>query len=294
MLKFSLSALLLVISINFLTAQNLSFGFKAGLNFSQINTTDIEQFDGNDIESFAQNSGFHLGVIMNNKISDLFGARAEFLFSQKGGRYDFDGPSYALLNSFIGEERVTRIGFREMNLNTSNTYFDLPVSFYFRPVKWFEISAGANVAVLISSTASGELAFQEISQSEEDAYRGISLDYRYFSDEPGEFETTNGTEIRMINGISLEIPKTINAYYDYPDGAETGLYNRFDLGIHAGMNFYINKSLFVGGRINLGLRDITNPEVDRALLETDIDNNLILRDDTDRNLSIQASIGFSF
>ena len=181
-----------------------------------------------------------------------------------------------------------------MNLNTSNTYFDLPVSFYFRPVKWFEISAGANVAVLISSTASGELAFQEISQSEEDAYRGISLDYRYFSDEPGEFETTNGTEIRMINGISLEIPKTINAYYDYPDGAETGLYNRFDLGIHAGMNFYINKSLFVGGRINLGLRDITNPEVDRALLETDIDNNLILRDDTDRNLSIQASIGFSF
>ncbi len=294
MVKFLFSALLLLLSVNFIVAQELSYGFKAGLNFSHFNTTDIEQSNGEDLESFTQNSGFHLGIIVNSKLTELFGARAEILFSQKGGRYEFEGPSYAVLNSFIGEERIFSTGIRSMNLNTSNTYIDIPVSVYFRPASWLEISAGPNVGLLISSIASGELSFQEISQSEDDAYRGISLDYRYFSDEPGEFEEANGTEIRMINGQSLEIPKTINAYYDYPDGFETGLYNRLDFGVHAGLSFFINKSLFVGARVNVGLTDITDSEVDRALQELDDNDEFILRDDNDRNFSIQASIGFSF
>jgi len=181
-----------------------------------------------------------------------------------------------------------------MNLNTSNSYFDMPVSVYVKPVKWFELSAGMNVAVLLSSTASGELIFRENSQSDDDAFRGITLDYRYYSDEPGETADGNiGSEVRMINGVSLEIPKTITAYFDYPEGAETGLYKRFDVGVHAGMKFFINSSLFVGGRVNLGLRDITKKEVDRSLQDTD-GNTLIFRDDKDTNLSIQASIGFSF
>ena len=130
-------------------------------------------------------------------------------------------------------------------------------------------------------------------RSEDDAFRGISLDFRYFSDEIGEAIPENGTEIRMINGVSLEIPKSIKAYYDYPEGSETGMFNRLDFGLHAGMNFYINRSLFVGARFNYGLTDITNADVDRSLLEKNGDA-LILRDDRDRNLSIQASIGFSF
>lgn len=287
------SVVLLCFCISFLSAQELSYGFKAGLNFSRINTSDIEQEDGADLENFGQNSGFHLGVVVNTKFTEYFGARGEFLFSQKGGRYDYDGLSYTELNSFIGEDRVTRTGFRKMNLNISNAYIDIPISVYVRPVKWFELSAGFSAGVLISSTAAGEMSFREISQAEDDAFKGISLDYRYFRDEPGEAIAENGTEVRMINGVSLEMPKTIKAYYDYPDGAETGLFNRVDLGLHAGANFFINKSLFVGARLNYGLSDITNEEVDRALFEKD-GNDIIYRDDNDRNLSIQASIGFSF
>ena len=170
----------------------------------------------------------------------------------------------------------------------------MPVSVYVKPVKWFELSAGANVAILLSSTASGELIFRQNSQNEDDAFRGITLDYRYFSDEPGETADGNiGSEVRMVNGVSLKIPKTITAYFDYPDGAETGLYKRFDVGVHAGMKFFINSSLFVGGRVNWGLRDITKEGVDRSLQDTDGDD-LVFRDDNDTNLSIQASIGFSF
>lgn len=289
-----LSAILIIACISFVSAQSFSYGFKAGLNFSRINASDLEQLNGEDLESYSQNSGFHLGVIVDSKFTDYFGVSCEFLFSQKGGRYDYSGPSYAELNSIVGEDRVTRVGDRSMNLNLSNSYFDIPVSVYVRPVKWFEVSAGVSAAFLISSTASGELEFREMSQSDDDAYRGISLDYRYFSDEIGEADLDSGSEVRMINGVSLEMPKTQNAYYDYPDGAETGLYNRLDLGVHAGVKFFINKSLFVGGRVNIGLSDITNEEVDRAYLEKDTNNDFIYRDDKDTNLSIQASIGFSF
>ena len=75
--------------ITSISAQDLSFGFKAGLNFSRINTEDIEQSGGVDLESYSGNSGFHLGVVVSNKITDNFGVRGELLFSQKGGRYEF-------------------------------------------------------------------------------------------------------------------------------------------------------------------------------------------------------------
>jgi len=251
----ALTVLFVLFGFSIISAQEFSYGFKAGLNFSKVTTEDIEQFDGQDLEDFTQNSGFHLGAVLHTKFSDYFGVSVEFLFSQKGGRYAYDGPSYSRLNTFLGDEQTTKFGFRTMNLNTSNSYFDIPVAVYVRPVKWLELSAGANVAVLISSTASGDLVFRENSQSEEDAFRGITLDHRYFSDEPG--------------------------------------YNRFDAGVHAGMKLFINSSLYLGGRVNWGLRDITNDNVDRSLQEKDgID--LIFRDDKDTNLSIQASIGFSF
>jgi hypothetical protein len=290
----ALTVLFVLFGFSIISAQEFSYGFKAGLNFSKVTTEDIEQFDGQDLEDFTQNSGFHLGAVLHTKFSDYFGVSVEFLFSQKGGRYAYDGPSYSRLNTFLGDEQTTKFGFRTMNLNTSNSYFDIPVAVYVRPVKWLELSAGANVAVLISSTASGDLVFRENSQSEEDAFRGITLDHRYFSDEPGDSATDNiGSEIRVINGVSLKLPKTSTAYFDYPQGAETGLYNRFDAGVHAGMKLFINSSLYLGGRVNWGLRDITNDNVDRSLQEKD-GVDLIFRDDKDTNLSIQASIGFSF
>lgn len=290
MQKIIITSLLILLHTAFVFAQEFSYGFKAGLNFSRISTDDIEQFDGMDLETFDQNSGFHLGIAVTTKFSEIFGARGEFLFSQKGGRYDFQGPSYTNFSSFTGDNIESQTGFRSMNINISNAYIDIPLSLYLRPLKWLEISAGANVAVLISSTAAGEMNFTIDGQAEEDAFRAISLDYRYFKDQRGESIPENGEEIRMINGTSFKIPKTIKAYYDLQSGAETGLFNRLDFGLHASANFYINKSLYVGARFNYGLVDITDNKSDRSLVSED----LVLRDDIDRNLSMQASIGFSF
>lgn len=279
--------------ITSISAQDLSFGFKAGLNFSRINTEDIEQSGGVDLESYSGNSGFHLGVVVSNKITDNFGVRGELLFSQKGGRYEFEGDSFMRLLTFTGDERFISQGFRDMNLNISNAYMDIPLMVYFKPVKWLELAAGANVAVLISSTGAGELIYRDQAQLEGDEFRGISLDYRYFNDEAGEALLENGTEIRVINGTSFEIPKTLQAYFDYPEGAETDLFNRIDFGVHASANIFINRSLFLGLRFNYGFTDITNNDVDRSLGEIN-GTEFILRDDFDRNVSLQATIGFGF
>ena len=128
---------------------------------------------------------------------------------------------------------------------------------YYRPAKWIELSAGFNVAWLASSTGAGELVYTDQSQVGEDAFRGISLDYSYFRDEIGEADIEGTASSANINGSILEIPSTIFAYYDYPEGSETRLYNRFDFGLHASTNFYINGSLYVGVRFNYGLTDIT-------------------------------------
>lgn len=290
--KIAFTSLAILFFMTSSVAQELTFGFKAGLNFSRISTEDIEQAGGVDLETFGQNSGFHLGVVVTNKISDFFGLRGEFMFSQKGGRYDFEGDSYLRLLSFSGDDRLIENGFRDMNLNISNAYIDIPLMVYVKPVKWLELAAGANVGVLISSTGAGELLFREESQSEDDAFRGISLDYRFFGDNVGEF-VDGSTEVRTIRNTSFELPRTLQAYYDYPNGADTGLFNRLDFGIHASANVFINRSLFVGLRFNYGLTDITNDDVDRSLGEIN-GSDLILRDDFDRNISLQASIGFSF
>ena len=70
--------------------QSLSYGFKAGLNTSA--------FDGPLENERKQNQvGFHIGVIFKYELTDLFGLRGEFLYSQKGSEYFYDGPSFFYL-----------------------------------------------------------------------------------------------------------------------------------------------------------------------------------------------------
>jgi len=55
----------------------------------------------------------------------------------------------------------------------------------------------------------------------------------------------------------------------------------------------LSSGLFVSGTVNYGLKDVTNNFYDISRVES---NGLeyISREDKDTNLSIQASIGFSF
>ena len=88
-------------------------------------------------------------------------------------------------------------------------------------------------------------------------------------------------------------PSNIDAYYEAADNDENK-FRTIDLGLNAGVAFFLNRGLYVGVRANYGLTDITNEGQDVSQVALTNTNQYVTRDDQDRNISIQASVGFRF
>lgn len=278
-------------------AQDIGYGFKAGLNFSSFQGDSEVDADGNELETFTNNTGFQIGGIINIKFTDRFGLRPEILFSQKGGRYAYSGESYQRLFVSNGETERT-IGMREMTLNVTNAYIDVPIMAYARVTKWLEVSGGINFGFLVASLGAGELRYSGTTSTGKTVEEFVvSLDYKYLSDVAEEGKLLDEDPIIRdvsFSGQPIEIPRGFGAYYDYKDADEVGAFNTFDFGVNAGLSVYLNQGLSVGARANYGLADITNNNVDRSFQTLNDDNSFILRDDVDRNISLQVFLGFSF
>ena len=90
-----------------------------------------------------------------------------------------------------------------------------------------------------------------------------------------------------------ETPKTLGAYYDYPED-KGNLYKSIDFGLVGGIAYYISNALYITGRVQYGLSDITNNDADLAKARVGTNGELIYRDAKHQNFMIQASVGFSF
>ncbi|MEM9820283.1 MAG: PorT family protein, partial [Bacteroidota bacterium] len=88
------------------------------------------------------------------------------------------------------------------------------------------------------------------------------------------------------------IPNEIGAYFDY-DTVDGNFYNPIDVGLHAGISFFLSPGLFVNFTGQYGLLDITNNNYDFSQQDLN-ENTPAPRSDVDRNVSLQGSIGFSF
>ena len=273
-------------------AQDFGFGFKAGLNFNTFKG-DAEKDDaGNTVEEFTSNTGFHVGATFAWEATDLMGLRGELLFSQKGSRRSFDGSSYYFFYNQNGEQ-INIAGTRRMDLNVSNSYFDLPVMGYVKPVKWLEIYAGGSIGVLISSTAFGELTYNGVTSTGAPIEKiSHELDFNYFSDKPRAVTPANPPTTVKIGGENVTYPQIAGAYFEFQEDPGN-LYRILDAGILAGLSIYFNKGLYVSGRVSYGLLDVTRSKADASLVKLD-NGSFITRDDNDRNFSLQASVGFSF
>ncbi len=272
-------------------AQEVSGGFKVGLNFSKFDGDIATDAQGNELETNNYATGFHVGAIVNFKVTDIFGFRTELLYSQKGSEYVFDGPSFFRLYTRQGGDPVVSFGNRREVLTFSNSYIDVPLMTYIR-VGRVEASAGVNAAVLIGSRGQGEITFSGVSAGGQNVDPIIiAVDGSYTADDV----TTTGfgaVENRTIDNRAVQVPEVVSAYYDGNPGDEI-LFNRLDFGLNAGLNIYINNGLNLGFRMNYGLSDLSNTEQD--VDRTGLDNRMLrLSEDKDRNLSLQASIGFSF
>ncbi len=282
----------ILLSYGSLAAQDMGYGFKAGLNFSTFQGPSEQDAAGMDLENSRLITGFHIAAIINFKFTDLFGVRTEIGFSQKGNRMTFAGDSYQRFIS-TGDVEVNTVGLKNISLNVTNAYIDVPVLAYVRATNWLEVSAGINAGFLVNSTGAGELeyTFNESNTSLEQVIIELEHNYR---DDIGGGARTDETTAGIIKGFPTEIPRSLGAYYDFPLGSENRLYNIVDFGLNAGVNLYLNQGLSLGLRANYGLADVTNNEVDANKSMLDADNQLIFVDDKDTNLSFQVSIGFSF
>lgn len=88
---FSVSALMLgaVAASNAQEASNAdsmspSFGVKGGVNFATVT--------GNDVDSPDSRTSFHVGVVAEFPLADIFSIQAEALYSGQGFDFDFEGP----------------------------------------------------------------------------------------------------------------------------------------------------------------------------------------------------------
>lgn len=279
------------------TAQEFAYGFKVGLNFSTLQADSEMDANGNSLETFDYNSGFHVGAAFIYRITDLVGVKGEFLFNQKGVKYAYDGPSFQIFTDDLGNQILSENNAsRTMFLEVVNSYIDIPITAYYKFGDKIEIYGGFDVGFLVGSSAVGELTYRGEIPGFPNVDEVFELDFNYFGNEPASpSDITENTEIAEIknNNRTIAIPRKLGAYYlDYPE-KDGSYYNIIDVGLTGGLAFYINSGLFVSGTVNYGLTDATNNFYDISRLES---NGLeyISRSDKDTNLSFMASIGFAF
>ena len=237
-------------------------------------------------------NGFFVGALFRYWITDLVGVKWELLYAQKGTDYNFNGPGYQIIPTESGNT-LDLTGNQRINLSISNAYLDIPVLLYGKFGK-FEIEGGVNVGFLISSTGQGDLSFGGQSQAGSivNAFNA-SLDFKYKRDNPGEVNFNNGTTTINVDGVPNVIPQALTAYYQFAED-RGNYFNTIDIGLNAGAYYFWNQGLFIGGRFNYGLTDVTQDGYDVSRVALDASQNFIPRSDEDRNLSMQFSIGFSF
>ncbi|MEY3051097.1 MAG: hypothetical protein RLY31_882 [Bacteroidota bacterium] len=292
-MKKRICGCLLALAVGSVSAQDLGVGFKAGLNFNTFRGPTEQSSSDQSSERFDLNTGFHVGATLTYEATDLMGARVELLFTQKGGRRSYEGPSYyRLLEADRSSSWVS--GMRKMDVSVNHSYLDIPLAGYFRPVPFLEVYAGGSVGVLLSATGFGELRFGGSAQTFPPLPEfSHELDANFLSDVPGEVRLTDPPATISYQGKTYVIPQAAGAYFEFGDDPGK-LYRRLDAGVLGGLSVFLNGSLYVSGRMYYGLLDVTRTQADVSLRALDTDGNLVRREDDDRLMSLQCSIGFSF
>ncbi len=287
-LKFLFILLFHVTLFFSVNGQDISYGIKAGLNFSSIKGALETDSNNSSLESLGYVTGFHAGVIFMIPIVDnKFGVSPELLFVQRGGRYKYEGAGSLSLNTTNGS--IAPLGTRKEAISIVNSYIDIPVMLYYKPVERLKLALGVDLGFLIASTGNGEIQFTWADLVNQNQTATIELDYNYNRDDIGEVKSTETTSFVIDAGSnSVEYPNVIGAYY-LNDTDEGKYFSVFDLGLDADVVFSLTKGIALGFRTTYGLLDITNNKYDYSKQDPSI-----LRADKDHNLSFLVSLGFNF
>lgn len=268
--------------------QSLSYGFKAGLTNVSLDGPLDRGADGDKLESVKANRSFMLAVLINANFTDELMLQTEVMYNQKGYNYQYDGPSYAILRA--EGQKYSFSGNRDMSVNISNTYIQIPVSLSYKLFNRLQVQGGVYGSLLVASTGAGKVEYSGIPEVSGTVEQ--TLNYNYRSNKATKASPRTSTINVRINNEEEKIAGQVGAYYDYEEKNKS-LFNTFDAGAHVGVNFFLNQSLFVGVRYVHGLTDITRNTVDRSYQNLN-NGHLIFSEDKDRYSAFEFSLGFSF
>lgn len=270
---------------------NIGFGFRAGASIAKLDGPSELGPNGEELEEYTMARGFHIGASVSYKFTDLVGMKAEFVYSQRGTEYKYEGPSYYVLGR--GTIRSTTIyGDRQQTLDLSNVFLDIPVLAYYKIGK-LELCGGVNTGILLASTAGGSTNFEGISSlGNPIAPFQVGLNHNYKKDKAGE-ASSETFDVSIDGSFPYAVPETVMAYYEF-ETKEENQYKTIDFGLVVGAAFYINEGLYLSARYTHGLSDADVNNYDVSLQSLNTDGSFKYRDDDNRSRSWQFSIGFSF
>jgi len=123
---FLLFAIIALTGINQTFSQDVKFGVKAGVNFSDITGEEVDSFDGLTC--------FHFGLVAEILFSDTFAIQPELLYSRQGSKYEEDyGEGYDI-------EGTVKVD-----------YINIPIMAKYFVAEGFSIEAGPQIGFLRSA-----------------------------------------------------------------------------------------------------------------------------------------------
>ncbi len=283
--KYLLIAVAFIAGLNMSIAQ--SFGIRAGLNATSI----YGPRESGVNEQFGLSGGFHFGVNYAYKFTNKLALKGELLYTQIGGKYNYDGESYykfPISNAFVFKKGISTI-----DMKISNAYISIPITFQWQTTKKVELFAGGYLSLLVGPRGNGTIEFLNDPDS---LFFRQSLIHNYNKDLAGGIATSNLGPSVWVDGKVVQLARDVGAYYNLQNSEKVGnLYRGFDIGLTGGVNYFFNKGFYGGFRVIYGLRDVTNNEMDFLRKTYDEENNLDIRSNHfDRNIGYEFSLGFRF
>jgi len=282
------------------TAQDLKIGVRAGQNYYKM----LGELESQESQSLSP--GFHFGITGTYYFSDVFGVRTEILYIQKSSLLESEGNVFTFLDFAVNgtAKRVVEFGQGTYTLKRTFNTFSVPLQAVVKPIKKIELFGGANLEFVAGSVGQGTLDFDNFNDDAPISFLQ-TLSFNYNTDQGADFMNNNPGQLTINydrdgdgdvepHGFS----KTIGAYRYFNQEIDKNLIRSFDLSLTAGIAYYINPGLYVRGTFDYGLLDITRTEYDYSLeevpAEVTFDNSFIFRDDFDRKIGFQVSMGFQF
>jgi hypothetical protein len=222
--------------------------------------------------------------------------------AQKGLNYYYFGPS-----SQVWAEGTTAEskGTVETKLEIATTYLQLPISISVNVSDYLSIQLGVYAAYLLRSRGTGTMNYSgtvSVSKKTPPLYKQeldtfniksfqMALNANYLDEFDAAIVRVGDSLLCKENPALGKRPTSLGAYYDR-NGRSGLLFNRLDLGLHAGLKLEAGGWLILG-RISYGLSDVFNNEYHATQL-LDENKKFVLNNATQRNISYELTIGFSF